>query len=136
MKAKIYLAHPVSGDPVNNAMRATRWIRALTEKDPQRLYLAPWVAEVLGFENTPMMPEFYQRVLDDDCEVVVTCQGLLAVGGLWTPGMLQERAVAKIAGLAILDMTRYTDPNDLAMKIVVSEASTRFPAQVGIPGRA
>lgn len=128
MKPKIYLAHPVSGDPKGNALNACAWIQALTLADSTRLYLAPWVAEVLGFDaiGEPITPEFYQRVLDDDCEVVATCQGLLAVGGAWSSGMIQERAVARIVGIPILDLTKFREPSDFALRELRSRAGTVF----------
>lgn len=97
MKPIIYVAHPVTGDPKGNAMRATEFVEVLTELDPQRIYIAPWVAEVLAFGEKTMTDAFYQRVLDDDCEVVARLDGIIGVGGLWSGGMKQERQAAIIA---------------------------------------
>ena len=114
MKPLVYLAHPVSGDPVGNAHKASAWIRWLTINDPARLYIASWVAEVLGFGESKLLGRnFYQHVLDDDAKVVARCDGLLAVGGEWTPGMLQERAVATILNKPVMDYTRISHPNEV-----------------------
>lgn len=113
MKPIIYVAAPVSGDPFNNAQRAIRWVKWFVNEDPSRIYIAPWVSEVLGFIEEALAPEFYQRVLDDDCEVVGQLHGLVGVGGKWSSGMLQERASAKARNRAVLDMTRFTEPEDV-----------------------
>lgn len=110
MKPLIYIAHPVSGDAIANAQRAIRWTEFFVETDPGRIYIAPWVPEVLAFGKRNVPPSFYQRVLDDDCEVIGHCNGLVGVGGKWSGGMLQERAAAKARGLSVLDLTRFTEP--------------------------
>lgn len=113
MKPIIYVAAPVTGDPEGNARRAIRWVRWFVEKDPTRIYIAPWVAEVLGFLGEPLPAEFYQHVLDDDVEVVARLDGLVGVAGRWSGGMLQERAAAAGARQPLLDMTRFLEPTDV-----------------------
>lgn len=113
MKPLIYVAAPVTGDPINNAHRAIRWVKWFVLRDPSRVYIAPWVAEVLGFANEQLEPGFYQRVLDDDCEVVGALHGLVGVAGKWSGGMLQERASAKARNAPVLDMTRFLEPEDV-----------------------
>lgn len=113
-KPIIYVAHPVStGDAVANAHKAIRWVRWLSDKDPSRIYLAPWVAEVLGFAGQQVSPAFYRRVIDDDCEVVLRLDGVIGVGGEgWTNGMGQERATARAERLMVLDLTQYGEPDN------------------------
>jgi hypothetical protein len=113
VKPIIYVAAPVTGDPIGNAQRAIRWVKWFVLRDPSRVYVAPWVAEVLGFANEPLEPEFYQRVLDDDCEVISALHGLVGVAGKWSCGMLQERATARARNEPVLDMTKYLEPTDV-----------------------
>lgn len=113
MKPIIYVAAPVTGDPVGNAQRAIRWVRWFVEKDPSRIYIAPWVAEVLGFANEQLASGFYQRVLDDDVEVVARLDGLVGVAGKWSGGMLQERVVPRVRRRPVLDMTEFLEPTDV-----------------------
>lgn len=113
MKPIIYVAAPVSGKPIINAQRATRWVKWFVLKDPSRVYIAPWVAEVMGFADEQLKPEFYQRILDDDCEVVRALHGLVGVAGKWSPGMLQERATAKARNCPVLDLTNFLEPEDV-----------------------
>jgi hypothetical protein len=113
VKPIIYVAAPVSGDPVGNTQRAIRWVRWFVEKDPTRIYIAPWVAEVLGFASEALPAGFYQHVLDDDVEVVARCSGLVGVAGKWSGGMLQERVVPRVLRRPLLDMTRFLEPTDV-----------------------
>lgn len=122
MKPIIYVAAPVSGDPVANAWRAIRWVKWFVLKDPSRVYIAPWVAEVLGFGEEKMTPAFYQRVLDDDMAVVRRMNGLTGVGGKWSGGMLQERAVPLAFDRPILDLTMYLEPEELPDNFDLAQA--------------
>lgn len=120
MKPLIYLAHPVStGNPLSNAHRAVLWVKEFTLRDQRRIYVAPWVAEVIGFSDTLTLPTgFYQRVLDDDCEVVRRLDGLVGVGGEgWTKGMGQERATSMAVGRPVLDWTQFALPNDVPQEV-------------------
>jgi hypothetical protein len=120
-KPIIYLAGPVStggaGSIFENAQRMIRWVKYFVKKDETRVYIAPWVGEVLAFIGEEFRPEFYQRVLDDDCEVVARLSGVCGVGlggnGGWTKGMSQERATARAIGRPALDMTRFAEPEDV-----------------------
>ena len=113
MKPLIYVAHPVSGDPIANAHAAAVWVKWFVLADPSRIYIAPWVAEVLGFGEEKLTPEFYQRVLDDDCDVIRRLDGLVGVGGRWSNGMLQERATARAGFKPVLDWTRFVSPSEM-----------------------
>lgn len=112
-KPVIYIAAPVTGDPAANAQRAIRWTKWFVNEDPTRVYIAPWVAEVLGFSDEDASADFYQRVLDDDCLVIMRLDGLVGVAGKWSVGMLQERATNRAVGRPTLDMTRFVEPEDV-----------------------
>ena len=61
-KPIIYVAHPVSGDVKANCDKVLRWLRWLTEVDPSRIYIAPWVGEVLAhLDLDPITADFYDR---------------------------------------------------------------------------
>lgn len=119
-KEIFYVAHPVSGDVDNNIRNVLNWIHWLTTNDPSRVYIAPWVAEVLAFCNDPLVlrndkatTEFYDRVLDDDKRVVRRCDGILLVGGRLSEGMRREVETAQNAGLTVQDWTYARQPSDL-----------------------
>lgn len=130
MKPIIYIAGPVSsggaGSVAANAQRMIRWVKWFVNKDPGRVYIAPWVAEVLAFTGETLSPDFYQRVLDDDCAVVGRLNGLVGVGtgpgAGWTKGMSQERATARALGRTVLDMTRFEEPMDVPEDFNLNEA--------------
>lgn len=113
----------------DNAQRMIRWVKWFVQNDNHRVYIAPWVAEVMAFVGEEFSPEFYQRVLDDDCEVVGRMNGVCGVGvgptGVWTKGMSQERATARALGKVVLDMTTYAEPEDLPYKFNMDEAWSR-----------
>lgn len=113
MKPVYYVAHPVTGDPRGNALRAIEWIKWLTLNDPSRVYIAPWVAEVLAFADENCIPEFYARVLADDQDVVRRLDGVLLVGGIISKGMALECDAAIERGLAIVDWSQYRNPADV-----------------------
>lgn len=122
MKKIIYVAHPVSGDPFENAQNAIRWVRWFAMADDTKIYVAPWVAEVQGFVGDDVSPEFYQRVLDDDIAVVQRLDGVVGVGGKWSGGMLQERAAALVTYKRVLDMTKYRSPEDVPDDFSLTQA--------------
>lgn len=111
-KQVFYVAHPVSGDPVGNCGKVCVWIAWLTLVDPTRIFIAPWVAEVMGFVNTKVTPEFYDRVLADDQEVVRHCDGIILLGGHVSRGMALELEAARAAGKAVIDWSMLESPKD------------------------
>lgn len=124
-KPVIYVAAPVSGDPIANAQRAIRWVKWLIVTDPGRIYIAPWVAEVLAFGEDKLSPAFYQKVLDDDCTVIGrSMDGLVGVAGKWSGGMLQERATARAIHRPVLDLTRFLEPTDVPKGFNLAEEWT------------
>ena len=114
-----YLAHPVSGDPVGNAMRAVQWLRWLTERDCGRIYIAPWVATVLAFSHLdlsspgPDGQQTWVSFVEDDEEIVRRTNGILLVGGRVSPGMARECAAAVAAGLSVVDWSMHATPDTL-----------------------
>lgn len=112
-KPVYYLAHPVTGDPEGNAFKAIAWIHWLTLKDPDAIYVAPWVAEVLAFARENNDPAFYERVLKDDQVVVQHLDGLLLVGGTISNGMQKELDAALEYGMPVVDWSDYATPTDV-----------------------
>lgn len=113
MKEVFYVAHPVTGDARGNALKAVAWIKWLVDKDPRRVYIAPWVAEVLAYADITCSPEFYDRVLTDDEEVVRRLDGILLVGGRISNGMQRELDAAFAAGKHIVDWSDYATPDQV-----------------------
>ena len=113
MKQIIYIAHPVSGDAKANALNCCDWVKWFVENDPTRVYIAPWVAEVLGVGDAIVNQAFYDRILDDDMTVVARLDGIVAVGGKWSTGMRLERAAAFALHKPVVDYTEFRTPNDL-----------------------
>ena len=112
-KQIIYVAHPVSGDVKANCDKVLQWLRWLTAADPSRIYIAPWVGEVLAhLDLDPIPDDFYDRVLSDDEEVVSRCDGILLVGGRMSTGMTRELAAARRADKAVFDMTGFSVADD------------------------
>jgi hypothetical protein len=119
MKEVFYVAHPVSGDAEANAYRAIDWIRWLTTHDPTRVYVAPWVAEVLAFvDDGPINKDFYARVLEDDVEVVKRLDGILLVGGHISFGMTKEIDAALAKGKKLIDWSSFKTPADVPQGVV------------------
>lgn len=112
-KPVYYLAHPVSGDHIGNALKAVRWIKWFHENAPTVIVVAPWVAEVLAYPetvHTPGAPGNFERVLPDDEAIVRRLDGVIAVGGRVSPGMAREMAAAKAAGLLVVDWSAHAAP--------------------------
>jgi hypothetical protein len=105
-----YLAHPVTGDPEGNVKNAIAWIQWLTIACPERVYIAPWVAEVTAFFGQDVDQAFYDRVLADDCDVVRKLDGVLLVGGRISKGMALEAAAAEAAGKPVHDVSWARSP--------------------------
>lgn len=113
MKPIIYVAHPVSGDVVGNCNRVLKWLRWLTAADPTRIYIAPWVGEVMAhFDMDPIPADFYDRVLSDDEEVVRKLDGILLTGGRMSTGMKRELAAALDAGKTVFDLCAFAEAAD------------------------
>lgn len=105
-----YLAHPVTGDPEGNVKNAIAWIRFLTLVAPERVYIAPWVAEVQAFFGQDVTPDFYDRVLADDMDVVRRCDGVVMVGGRISRGMDLEACAARESGGEVQDLSCLRSP--------------------------
>lgn len=123
MKKVFYIAHPVSGDVKGNIAKVLAWVKWLTAVDPSRVYIAPWVAEVLAFDDGQEIdPAFYDRVLSDDEDVVRHLDGVLICGGRLRPngtlqsiGMTREVAANAMAGGTLIDMSQYETAQDADM---------------------
>lgn len=125
-KPIIYVAHPVSGDVKANCDKVLKWLRWLTEVDPTRIYIAPWVGEVLAhLDLDPIPADFYDRVLSDDEEIVARLDGILLTGigdgpycrpngFMKSSGMTREVAAAALSGGVIFDMRKYATAEDAA----------------------
>lgn len=118
-KPVYYLAHPVTGDPVGNCWKAIAWIHWLTLNHPEKVFVAPWVAEVLAFSNENNDKAFYDRVLSDDEEVVRHLDGILLVGGNVSGGMMRELDAAIEAGKKVVDWHDYKAPTDVPVEFVL-----------------
>lgn len=115
-KPVFYVAHPVTTDSKytldENLVNVQAWIRWLTLAYPEYIFIAPWVAEVLAFKTENMDPDFYDRVLSDDEEVVRHLDGILLVGGKVSTGMGREDRVARAAGKMRVDWSEYRTPDE------------------------
>lgn len=120
MKPIIYVAHPVTGDVKANCDKVLKWLRFLTDVDPTRIYIAPWVGEVMAhLDQDPIPADFYDRVLSDDEEVVSRLDGILLTGiGTEGPylrpngfmkssGMTREVAASVLSGGRVYDMRHF-----------------------------
>lgn len=112
-KEVFYVAHPVSGDIQANIDNVVAWIKWLTLNDPSRVYVAPWVAEVMAFKDMGELdPAFYDRVLQDDVTVLRKLDGILMVGGKISRGMGIERDGMR-PGMTLQDWSYARTPADL-----------------------
>lgn len=119
-KKILYVAHPVSGDPRGNCERAQKWLRWLTLNDPEVIYVAPWMPEVLAFMEveknktfSESHPDFWDRILTDDETVVRKLDGILLVGGRISPGMRRELNAALDEGKQVVDWHCYETPDEV-----------------------
>ncbi len=112
MKDIWYLAHPVSGAIEDNVANALNWIKWLSLNVPERIYIAPWIAEVQAHqsEGEDIDPAFYDRVLADDCTIVRRCDGILLVGGKVSRGMGLELMAARDSNGFVQDQSHWREP--------------------------
>lgn len=99
----IYIAHPVGDGPDRpaNLLRARRWFGWLLEEYPRDALVMPWL---LYCEELDETPSARRRGLRDDLLVLETCDAIALVGGRLSPGMEQERNVALVEGMQVLDL--------------------------------
>ena len=119
MREVYYLAHPVRGDEAANLANAKWWLRFLFHHDPDRVYVAPWIAEVEAFAETGFSenPDIVTKALADDVEVVRHCDGIILVGGRVSSGMQIERDAADGAGKKVIDWSAYRTPLDVPLEL-------------------
>lgn len=104
----LYVAHPVAGDVPANVARALRWLAWLMAEHPGVCFVAPWIAAIQAGEDDDD-PAQRARGLEDDCAVVVKCDGIMLVGGRISAGMACELAVARELGHDVHDLTHLGD---------------------------
>lgn len=115
-KPVVYMAHPVSGQPLVNVFATVAWINALVKLDPSRVYTAPWLGEVLAFQSENHGDSNYrgaEAALGDDLEILSRFDEIILVGGTISGGMLKELNKAKELKLRITDLSKYKTPRDL-----------------------
>lgn len=101
-----YMAHPVSGDVDGNIKRALRWLSWLRRSFPAVTFIAPWIAGLMSGEDDSD-PTQREAGLVDCCAAVERCDGIVAVGGRVSSGMIRERRHAK----HLIDLTYFgADP--------------------------
>jgi hypothetical protein len=127
VKSIIYVAHPVTGDVKANCDKVLQWLKWLTKVDPSRIYIAPWVGEVLAhLDQDPIPADFYDRVLSDDEEVVARLDGILLTGigtngpylrpngFMRSSGMTREVAASVLSGGTVYDMRHFATAEEAA----------------------
>lgn len=106
-KKVIYVAAPVGTDPEErrkNCERALRWLSFLIHVFPDFAFCVPWLPYV-----TVLSEEHRDRGLRDDLSILKRCDGLIGVGGRWSPGMKWERELMQSLGKEIYDFTKLGD---------------------------
>lgn len=97
-----YVAHPVGDDHVENAARARRWFVWLLGRYPDDALCMSWLPYVELTDDRD--PESRRRGMEDDLAVLARCDGLILVGGILSPGMSYELALAQRLGLTVIDL--------------------------------
>lgn len=104
----IYVAHPVSGDPLGNCARAKRWLAWLMRRQPGLAFIAPWISAIeAGADDSD--PVQRERGMADNIAVVQRCDGIVLVGGRISSGMSTELTHAKAQGAVVYDLTLLGD---------------------------
>ena len=104
----IYVMHPFSGVR-ENLDKAEAWCAFLSSRF-DALFVAPWVPLCRHWENNGISLD---RGLTLDCVAIERCNGCIAVGGRWSPGMLHERAFSDTVSKPVIDATQFRTPNDM-----------------------
>lgn len=89
-----YMAHPVGDGPsrAGNIRNAKLWFRLLAELVPQVGFSVPWLPYVETLDEAL----YRERGMRDDLEQLGRCDGIVAVGGRFSPGMTLEWGHAEI----------------------------------------
>jgi len=85
----LYLAHPVSGDPVGNSAKAERWVRWCIDAFEEHDITAPWITYVRVLDDDNQAHRF--RGLSMSLAAAARCDGIILCGGRVTNGMAMER---------------------------------------------
>lgn len=98
-----YMAHPVGrGMEVgDNLARARRWFRWAWYRYPGLALHVPWLAPCEIFD--PEDEGARRRGIQDDLAILVRCDVVILVGGVLSPGMATELALAQRIGLSVID---------------------------------
>jgi hypothetical protein len=110
----IYVAHPVSGDPIGNAARARRWLRWLLDSVPGVYFTAPWLAYLDVLDDTD--PEHRRRGLRCSIANAARAEGIILVGGEVTNGMQAEREAVTASWFTDRETPRVFDATALGME--------------------
>lgn len=108
----IYLAHPVAAPSKEgvraNVEKAGRWLLWLSEKEPDRTIIAPWLTTLLlGADDFNLLAR--ERAIRASHNVIVRCDGIVLVGGRISTGMQGEINSALSVGGWISDLTSLGD---------------------------
>jgi len=104
----VYVMHRFGGDV--DTLRKTREWCAFLSAHFDALFCAPWVAFCEFWPNTGVT---LRRGMALDFAAIRQFDSGIAVGGLFSPGMMDERAYAEPLGKVIVDATAYETPNQL-----------------------
>jgi hypothetical protein len=99
----IYLAHPLSDDPVRNQLNASRWGAWIAQTFGCRVS-ADWIWMTQVLEETSANR---RMGLACDCAAIERCDELWLVGGFISSGMNVERVHARDRGILIRDLTSW-----------------------------
>ena len=108
-KRVIYMAHPVSGDIPGNLAEARRWVRALEELFDVAV-VASWITECEVWDDAD--PAERAAGLERDKAVIERCDELWLVGPRISTGMAVELTHARLHGVAVRNLTRWTSVDE------------------------
>lgn len=111
-KPLIYIAHPISGDSIANAMQAKHYLYAFIKAG--HLALAPYVMAILEGWGVDDNPEDRERFLRWDEQIAARCDWVALCGPRISEGMKREAAACGLAvdltGLEPKTAARITRP--------------------------
>lgn len=104
----VYVMHRFGNDVEN--LRKTREWCAFLSAHFDALFCAPWEALCGFWPNTGVT---LQRGMALDFAAICQFNSCIAVGGVFSPGMIDERGYAETIGKVVVDATVYVTPNQL-----------------------
>lgn len=98
-----YFAHPVGAPTPEevdaNLLRAVHWYEWLRKVEPEISFCAPWLVALLMKLDDDRNPAHRARGMRDNIAVARRCDGIVACGGIISPGMrLEIDAVIEAGG--------------------------------------